>query len=265
MTKTGGINSLRILSYTELVWQEAASQQSLSSILSLDRDRDDDSESDVEASRSKSTLHSLGTKIHRVKERLLKEFESLQEEFSKAIDDLRKSVRELNAESDALKERCDLLERKVQQLEADKVKQAQDINKNERFSRRNNIRIVGYPTEENEECQNIAKMILEEVGVPACRLERAHRDGRLVAGRDRHLLVKLSFYQDKIMVMKKARQALAGKPYYIVDDLTKADLMEKRRWKKEVQDLFNRGTKLRFSGGCWRGNDGRPHVFGAVQ
>ena len=46
-------------------------------------------------------------------------------------------------------------------------------------------------------------------------------------GRDRHLLVKLSFYQDKINVMKKARQALAGKNYYIVDDLTKADLMER--------------------------------------
>lgn len=238
--------------------QALASQQSLSS--SLTRHNEEDSDSDI--GRRADSIRSLGSKLQRLKERLLKEFESLQEEFSKAIEDLRESVHELNTEKEALKERCDILESKVEQLEAEKTRQAQDINKNERFSRRNNIRIVGYPTEENENCHEIAVKVLEEVGVPACRLERAHRDGRLVRGRDRHLLVKLSFYQDKITVMKKARQALTEKGYYIVEDLTKADLMEKRKWKKEVQELFQQGTRLRFSGGCWRGSDGRPYNFG---
>lgn len=151
---------------------ELASQPSLSS--SLTRRNSEHSDSDIDAGPSTDSVHSLGRKIQRLKETILKEFESLQEEFSRAIDDLRASVRELSAEKDELKERCDVLERKVAQLESEKEKQAQDINKNERFSRRNNIRIVGYPTEENEVCHDIASKVLEEVGLPSCRLERAH-------------------------------------------------------------------------------------------
>lgn len=239
--------------------EQLASQKSLSS--SLTRDNEEDSDSDI--GRTANSIRSLGSKLQRLKERLLKEFETLQEDFNKAIEDLRESVDELTNEKEALKERCDILERKVEQLETERMRQAQDINKNERFSRRNNIRIVGYPTEQNENCHEIALKVLEEAGVPACRLERAHRDGRLVRGRNRHLLVKMSFYQDKITVLKNARQALAEKSYYIVEDLTKTDLLEKRKWKKEVQELFQQGTRLRFSGGCWRGSDGRPYNFDA--
>ena len=239
--------------------QGFSSLRSLAS--SLSRRSRDELDSDTETNRTADSISQLGTKLQRLKERLLQEFENLQEEFTQAIEDLRESVKELTAEKDELKERCDTLERKVEQLEAEKSRQAQEINKNERFSRRNNIRIVGFPTTENEICQEIATKVLEEVGVPSCRIERAHRDGRPVPGRSRHLLVKSSFYQDKITVMKNARQALAEKSYYIVDDLTKMDLAEKKKWKREVQELYQQGTRLRFSGGCWRGSNGRPYDF----
>lgn len=45
------------------------------------------------------------------------------------------------------------------------------------------------------------------------------------------------------------------------DDLTKLDLQEKRRWKNQVNELYQQGTRLRFAGGCWRGVDGKPYNF----
>lgn len=80
-----------------------------------------------------------------------------------------------------------------------------------------------------------------------------------VANRERHVLVKLSFYQDKAFIMQNARRALADKEYYIIEDLTPSDLKEKRSFK--VQALYAAGTKLRFTAGCWRGSDGKPYIF----
>ena len=52
------------------------------------------------------------------------------------------------------------------------------------------------------------------------RIERAHRDGRTQSSKIRHLLVRISFYQDKAQIVKTARNLLQEKPYDIVDDLT---------------------------------------------
>ncbi|KAJ8030345.1 hypothetical protein HOLleu_26734 [Holothuria leucospilota] len=105
----------------------------------------------------------------------------------------------------------------------------------------------------------MAKRILEENGVPSCQIERAHRDWRVVNGRGTHLLVKLSSYQDKITVLKNARRALEDKSYYIIEDLTRADLQDKRRWNQKVQTLYQRGTKNKFTAGLWCGRDGTPY------
>lgn len=73
--------------------------------------------------------------------------------------------------------------------------------------------------------------------------------------------MKLSFFQDKVKVMKNARRALERENFYITDDLTKVDLGEKRKWKNQVSELFQQGTRLHFSGGCWRGSNGKPFNF----
>lgn len=238
---------------------QASSQQSLGQ--SLTQHQCDESDSDVEALQIEA-VSSLATKINGLKSRMVKEFESLQQEFSKTIDDLRQSVEEIKAENTALKQRCSSLENRLKILEDNRLSHSQLINKNERFSRRNNIRIVGFTTQDGENCLEIAKKVLNEVGIQDCRLERAHRDGRSVPNRDRHILVKLSYYQDKVTTLKHAREALSSKRYYIIDDLTKIDLAEKRKYKSEVQELFQQGTRLRFTGGCWRGSTGKPYNFG---
>ena len=98
------------------------------------------------------------------------------------------------------------------------------INKQERFMRRNNIRIVGVKTSAEEDCLAAAKEIFAEVGLPEYKLERAHRSGKLVPGRERHILAKVAFFQDKVFIMKHARGALAEKSHFIIDYLTPVDL-----------------------------------------
>lgn len=233
-----------------------ASQQSLASSLLRGLTQSDHSDSEEE-----QLTQSLNATIDKALKNISRELNSIKEDFNKAIEDLRLSVRDLQRECKTLKEQCGSLSERVKVLEEDKTRHESLINKQERFSRRSNVRIVGVTTTEGEDCVEMAKRILEETGVPNCQIERAHRDGRVVNGRDRHLLVKLSFYQDKVTVLKNARRALADKPYYIIEDLTRADLQEKRRWKQEVQALYQRGTKLRFTAGLWRGSDGKPYQF----
>ena len=71
--------------------------------------------------------------------------------------------------------------------------------------------------------------------------------------------MKTSSYDEKVAIMKSAREALKEDPFYFVNDLTKRDLEQKRKYKKEVQDLYSKGTKLRFYAGQWRGNGGVPY------
>ena len=61
--------------------------------------------------------------------------------------------------------------------------------------------------------------------------------------------------------MKNARKNLAKEPFYVIDDLTKCDLEEKKKWGKEVKELYGQGTKLRFFAGKWRQNNGIPYNF----
>ena len=239
---------------------QALSQQSLRH--SLSQQARADSDSDIESVQEKaSDISNLATKLTKLKNRMIQGFESLQQDFAKTIEDLQQSVEELKAENDELRHKCSSLEDRIKALEDNRDSHAELINKNERFSRRNNIRIVGYVSQDGENCLDIAKSVLEEVGIPSCRLERAHRDGRAVTGRERHILAKVSYYQDKVTALKNARRALTNRPYYIIDDLTKTDLAEKRKWKGKVQELYQSGTRLHFAGGRWRGSNGKPFMF----
>lgn len=74
-------------------------------------------------------------------------------------------------------------------------------------------------TEENENCIEITKKIMQKTGVPDVHIERAHRDGRVLNGKPRHILVELFFYLYKIAALDKQRQALQDKQFYITDDL----------------------------------------------
>ncbi|XP_063970106.1 uncharacterized protein LOC129283319 [Lytechinus pictus] len=137
------------------------------------------------------------------------------------------------------------------------------INKAERFSRRNNVRLVGKPETADEDCIGIVQNIISEKFGINPRIERAHRDGKPSTDPDhpRHILFKLLSFRDKVAIMKSARSTLANESYFVVDDLTKEDLAEKRRYSQEVKRLYQQGTKLKFTAGKWRHRDGTTFDF----
>ena len=192
---------------------------------------------------------------------ITKELKGLEHTFQRALEYESARISKLEKETKDLRRVCTSLEAKVISLEGQVKTQCDALNKQERLSRRNNFRVVGLKAEPREDTMALAHKILGEIGLTNPKLERAHRDGRTTEERDRHLLIKVSFYQDKIQVMKDAREKLKDRPYFVVDDLTLQDLKEKRKYSKVVSELYSKGTKLRFIAGRWRDRSGAPFNF----
>ena len=226
-----------------------------------------DSDSEDEGSsllEFKSSLQKSFKRLEREMARIHEELSNLEKNFDKAIEFLTQRVEEVEMREKRNAEKIKSLEEEIKNLRKADAEHNEKINVQERFSRRNNIRIVGFPTTENENCVEIAKSVMEKAGVPNVKVERAHRDGRENRERPRHILVKLSFYADKITALKQQRRLLAQEAFFITDDLTKADLLEKRKFAQQVAQLYREGTKLRFSAGKWRDSEGKPFVFQEV-
>lgn len=157
-----------------------------------------------------------------------------------------------------------VLKSEVEMLKGQLSRMRGDINKQERFSRRNTFRAVGVPRSVNENGpDNILNILKSDFGMETNppQIERAHRDGQDRDGKPAHILVNLLSYQDKVKIMKSCRRALEGSQMFIIDDLTAEDLQEKKRWKKEVKTLYDQGTKLRFFAGRWRASNGQAFSF----
>jgi archaellum component FlaC len=139
------------------------------------------------------------------------------------------------------------------------------VNKVERHTRRNNIRIIGVPENDGENVTSIVDDIfVSKFDVDDIEIERAHRDGKRHTGkgsRPRHILVKLLRYTDKVDVMKRRRDCLKMESFHIVEDLTAADLEDKQKWSESVNELYKRGIKFRYVAGLWRDKHGKRAPF----
>lgn len=206
-------------------------------------------------------MASISRSIESSVRRISSELRRIEIDFEKAIEFTNARVAALEQNERKTDTKIKALEKRIAELESANETNIEAVNKQERFSRRNNIRIVGYDTTPDENCIEIATEVLRKVGVENVRIERAHRDGFQHENRSRHILVRLSFYQDKITALKFQRQKLQNCDFFIIDDLTKIDLKEKRKWNQQVSDLYSRGTKLRFSAGKWRDHTGKPFSF----
>lgn len=236
----------------------ALRQQKLSLSRTLPQDtRIDDTE---DATSVQQLTDTLDTSI----ELIYAELQKIRKEFGKAIEKNTKEMKALRAENTELKTICNALEEKIEVLSKTQEDQAMLINKQERFSRRNNVRIVGMDYSQGEDCLKIASEVFAKTGVNECVIERAHRDGRSVPNRSSHVLVKLVNFNERLSVMKNARRALREENYNVVDDLTKVDLLEKRKWLPKVNELFRHGTRLHFAVGCCRAHGGKPYDFSSM-
>lgn len=216
----------------------------------VDVDEDKDSLTDRLDSAIKKAMEGMSTQLLSLKKELHRELKAHSEEIKK-----------LKAENIELKERTKQLKGEVDELFKLSQQHTDQLNKNERFLRKNNIRIVGFKQESEEDCVVIAREVFRKIGVEDVQIERAHRDGRKIQGRQQHILVKMQKFQDKLYILKHSKQALGGCPYHVIDDLTRLDLQEKKKWNSEVTELYNSGTHLRFFRGKWRKRDGSAYDF----
>ncbi|KAI8511746.1 hypothetical protein Bbelb_108460 [Branchiostoma belcheri] len=181
--------------------------------------------------------------------------ESFEASVNNSLEHIFERVEKLETKNETLETKTKQQESVVEQL-------VEKCNTLERFSRRNNFRIVGVPVSRGENCIYVVSEILKnDFNLESATIERAHRDGKGFRGKPPHILTKMLSYRDKVAVMIKAKNALREKDYYVVDDLTKDDLREKKKWKTEVAAAYSRGEKCRFFAGKWRGGDGVPIKF----
>lgn len=211
----------------------------------------------------KSAIEEFQKTVERSLKDLNKSISKLEKDLGRAVEYQSKRIDDLEIKVEEKDRECETLREKIRVLENFQDTSAEEINKLERFSRRNNFRIVGIPVTDQEDCESVVKEKVFSLftDAPDLAIERCHRDGRGFNGKPPHILVRCLSYKAKTFIMRNRRVALQGQTFFIVDDLTKVDLLQKKKWSQKVKDLYDSGTKLFFSAGKWRDGSGRPFEF----
>ena len=141
---------------------------------------------------------------------------AVKEAVGQAVESM---LKELKAEIAAL-------EGKVKTLEDTIEKVAAKANDNEQYSRRQNVRVMGFVEEEEEEEENCAEKFVnlcrEKIRLDVNNeiVDRAHRVGKKEEGANRAIIVRLKTHKDKLTILWNRRN-LRGSGFYINGDLTK--------------------------------------------
>ena len=128
------------------------------------------------------------------------------------------------------------------------------LNFMERKQRERNIRLIGIPENQYENCYDIVLNLTQELQLYV-NVEVAHRTGRPGQQRPRHIIARVSSVQEKLDILRAQKHFLKHKAYFFVEDLTKKDYESKRALKPVID-------KARHEGKRWRFTDGKLYVDG---
>jgi hypothetical protein len=118
-----------------------------------------------------------------------------------------------------------MLER-IKTLESELAMAAVQINENEQYSRKYNLRFVGLDESEGEDCVDKVVDFCKEkldINVDKAEVDRAHRLGPKNSFRPRTLIIKFKSYGPKASIYKQ-RKSLKGTKYYINEDITRFNM-----------------------------------------
>ena len=134
-------------------------------------------------SSNKNTLNSLDTEINDI----FKRNTQLEDDLSYAIEQL-----------DKAKDHC---------------------NRLERFSRENNLRLLNFGENRNENPLDIVKRVAAKIGIPNCEIMKAHRTGKnaVIDGKTmpRQIIFKCLRHCDKHFLITNQRQKLSDVPFFL--------------------------------------------------
>ena len=105
-----------------------------------------------------------------------------------------------------------------------------EMNNLQRYTRGFNIRILGMAEDENEDCvASVNNLLKDYFDTPGFPIENAHRTGKRIGGKPRHMIARFHSRATRRSVMAIAREKLAGTNLRFTDDLTAWDLETKKR------------------------------------
>ena len=183
-------------------------------------------------------------------------------EFSQTqIDNQKQKMIELQSEKTRLEkevqelrsldlQRCDEILRLEQKL-------YQKILDLERYSRTYNIRIIGIPEENNENCMDlVAQTIFDNKLIPGKSIdqitdlvENAHRTGKKTSTGSRQIIAKILRRPARNMIVRAAKSKLnrkSGAVIKIFEDLIKEDFVKKKAAQDQLKEAYANNQKGRF-------------------
>ena len=131
------------------------------------------------------------------------------------------------------------LQEKVSSLDSQLSSVSNMAKDNEQYSRRHNVRILGFDEEQAEICaEKIATFCKEKLKVDISdkNIDRANRVGKPREDRPRAIIVRFNSHKDKIAVMRQ-RQELYSSHYYINEDLTSRNQHLLYKAKKKCRNV----------------------------
>ena len=120
-------------------------------------------------------------------DKLKKDLETFKLDITKSVEFQGKEIEDLKKETKEIRKSASLIENKVDYTNDRTYANRQhianlwrEINRLERQTRRNNIRIIGVPESDGENVMEIVEGIISEIGLEDnVEVERAHRDGKV--------------------------------------------------------------------------------------
>ena len=148
----------------------------------------------------------------------------------------------------------DSLQKSLAALAQDNVNMSSSLNtlnakisRSERRSRSFNVRFLGVPEQDGENCVKLAeKLLLDKFHVGGSPIENAHRTGKAVQGHPRHVIARFYSRVTRMDVLRTARAKLSATKIRIVDDLTQEDFREKNRVRPFMDELYKRQQRPSF-------------------
>ena len=154
------------------------------------------------------------------------------QEVTEHTNDQDSMLAELRGENRKLQKEVELLKSFVVRLERKVDQQHEELLDLKSRSMRDNLVLHGLKEEKGENLKETFQNVLKE-GLKidkAVPIDRIHRLGKLVQGRNRPVVVKFSAYQDRELVMEKKKNLAQTKP----------DLHFSPQFPEEVRDRRNR-------------------------
>lgn len=135
---------------------------------------------------------------------------------------------------------------------------SETVNRLDRLSKERQLRLINFPESKTENCVSVVHKLLYEKFDLDIPIESAYRMGKVMnGGKPRHIVFKVARVSDKHDIFKMKRYALRNEDYYIVEDLTRADLAVKKQLQPEMDQLRSQGKRFKF-------RDGKLMVQGAA-